>query len=94
MEIKKNECYEISIVDMAEDGQGIGKIGDFVVFVKDTVIGDVAKVKLVKVLKHYGFGRFLCIQSDASSWFFGISPFLYNTLWMGMGELHERGQHR
>ena len=42
MEIKKNECYEISIVDMAEDGQGIGKIGDFVVFVKDTVIGDVA----------------------------------------------------
>ena len=57
MEIKKNECYEISIVDMAEDGQGIGKIGDFVVFVKDTVIGDVAKVKLVKVLKHYGFGR-------------------------------------
>ena len=57
MEIKKNECYEISIVDMAEDGQGIGKIEDFVVFVKDTVIGDVAKVKLVKVLKHYGFGR-------------------------------------
>ena len=57
MEIKKNECYEISIVDIAEDGQGIGKIGDFVMFVKDTVIGDVAKVKVVKVNKRYGFGR-------------------------------------
>lgn len=58
--MKKNDIYEITIEDIGNDGEGIGHIasqGGFTVFVKDTVVGDVARVKLVKLKKNYGYGR-------------------------------------
>lgn len=59
----KNEIYEIEIVDMGNDGEGIGHVSDrqngksFAVFVKDTVIGDKARIRIVKVKKTYAYGR-------------------------------------
>ncbi len=55
--LKKNDIYEITIEDIGNDGEGIGHIEGMAVFVKDTVVGDVAKVKLVKVKKNYAYGR-------------------------------------
>ncbi len=56
--MKKNDIYEITIDDIGSDGEGIGHICEgFTVFVKDAVIGDVAKVKLIKVKKNYAYGR-------------------------------------
>jgi len=57
MEYKKNEVYSLTITDVNMDGDGIGKLDGFTVFVKDTVIGDVAEVKLIKIKKNYGYGR-------------------------------------
>ena len=52
MEVKKNQDYIVTIEDLSVEGEGIGKISEgelgnengFPLFVKDTVIGDVAKV--------------------------------------------------
>lgn len=59
MEIKKNQDYEVYIEDMSSDGAGIGKVEGFPLFVKDTVIGDRAIVKAIKLKKTYGFGRLM-----------------------------------
>lgn len=59
MEYKKNEVYPLTITDVNMDGDGVGKLDGFTVFVKDTVIGDVAEVKLIKIKKNYGYGRLM-----------------------------------
>ena len=56
-DFQKNDIVTIEITDMDEKGQGIGKAGGFTLFVKDTVPGDVAVVKLMKVKKNYGFAK-------------------------------------
>ncbi len=60
--MKKNDIYEITIEDIGSDGEGVGHISEgeqsgIAVFVKDTVIGDVARIKLIKVKKNYAYGR-------------------------------------
>lgn len=59
MVYKKNEVYSLTITDANMDGDGMGKLDGFPIFVKDTVIGDVAEVKLIKVKKNYGYGRLI-----------------------------------
>ena len=69
MEVKKNQDYIVTIEDLSVEGEGIGKISEgelgnenengFPLFVKDTVIGDVAKVRVIKVKKNYGYGRLM-----------------------------------
>lgn len=55
--IKKNDIVKLDITAMSSDGSGIGRIDDLVVFVPNTAVGDVVRVKIVKVLKSYAFGR-------------------------------------
>ena len=57
--MNKNDLFTAEIIDMTEDGEGIGKIDGFTVFVKDAVIGDVIEGKLTKVKKTYGYGRLM-----------------------------------
>lgn len=57
--IKKNEEYIITIEDMGTDGEGIGKVDGFTLFVKDSLPGDMAKVKVIKTGKTYGYGRLM-----------------------------------
>lgn len=57
MEYKKNDRLTVTIEDMNNEGEGIGKADGFTLFVKDTVIGDVAEVKIMKAKKHYAYAR-------------------------------------
>lgn len=65
MMVKKNDIVTVEIEDMSSEGQGIGIVRDestggacgFVLFIKDTVIGDVAEVKVIKTKKSYGYAR-------------------------------------
>jgi 23S rRNA (uracil1939-C5)-methyltransferase len=59
MSLEKNQEYEIKIEDMGNEGEGIGHINGMAVFVKDTVPGDVAKIKIVKAKKSYAYGRLM-----------------------------------
>ena len=56
---KKNDTVTIEITDMGVDGEGIGKVDGFTLFVKDALIGDVAEVKVMKAKKNYGYARLM-----------------------------------
>lgn len=61
-EIKKNDEFVIEIMDLGADGEGIGKLENgYTVFVKDALIGDVAKIKIIKTKKNYGYGRLMSL---------------------------------
>ncbi len=55
----KNQEYEVKIEDMGNDGEGIGHIDGIAVFVKDAVMGDVCRVRIIKVKKSYAYGRLM-----------------------------------
>lgn len=54
--VKKNESYPAEILSVTGEGFGVCKVNNFVLFVPETAPGDVCTVKVVKLLKHYGFG--------------------------------------
>ena len=51
--MKKNDVLTIRIEDMGVDGEGIGKVDNIPLFVKDALIGDVVSVKIMKMKKNY-----------------------------------------
>lgn len=55
---KNTECI-ITIEDITSEGEGIGRVNGFALFVKDTIMGDVVKVKIMKMKKSYGYGRLM-----------------------------------
>lgn len=57
MEYKKNEIVTVEIEDIGNDGEGIGKVDGFTLFVKDAVIGDVVIAKITKAKKNYAYAR-------------------------------------
>lgn len=59
MELKKDDIITVDVVDMGSDGEGIGKVDGFPVFIKDAVTGDRAKVKIIKAKKNFAFGRLM-----------------------------------
>ena len=65
--MKKNEEYQIRIDDMGVNGEGIGKVDGITLFVKDALIGDVARVKIMKMKKQYGFARLMEVL-EPSPW--------------------------
>lgn len=59
MELKKNQEILLTIEDFTKEGEGLGKYQGFPLFVKDTVIGDKARVSVTKLKKNYGYARLL-----------------------------------
>ncbi|MBO6015223.1 MAG: class I SAM-dependent RNA methyltransferase, partial [Lachnospiraceae bacterium] len=59
MEYKKNDEVTVTITDCGTDGEGIGKIDGYTLFVKDAIIGDEALVGITKVKKNYGYARLI-----------------------------------
>lgn len=57
MEYQKNDIVTVQIDDIGNDGEGIGKIDGFTLFVKDAVIGDTVEAKITKIKKNYGYAR-------------------------------------
>ena len=57
MEFKKNDCMTVTIEDMGSEGEGIGKVDGFTLFVKDAVLGDTVEAKIVKSKKSYAYAR-------------------------------------
>lgn len=66
MPVKKNECYEVEIVDIGSDGTGIGKINEFTVFVENAVTGDIIDVLILKVKKSFAYGKIMNFKKKSS----------------------------
>ncbi len=59
--MQKNDMVTVTIEDIGTDGEGIGKVDGYTLFIKDAVIGDVAEVKIMKTKKNYGYARLMKI---------------------------------
>lgn len=57
MAYKKNDLVTVAIEDIGSEGEGIGKVDGFTLFVKDAVMGDTVLAKIVKSKKSYAYGR-------------------------------------
>lgn len=57
--MKKNDIVTVTIEDISSEGLGVGRSNGLTLFVKDTIIGDVAEVKVMKIKKTYGFARLM-----------------------------------
>ncbi len=55
--MNKNDIAQVEIVDLGTDGNGIGKVNGYTLFIKDTVPGDIVEAKVIKVKKNYGYAR-------------------------------------
>lgn len=66
MKLEKNDVVELSIEDMGEAGEGIGKADGYTLFIKDTVPGDRVRVKVIKAGETYGYGRLISILKPSA----------------------------
>ena len=57
MEYRKNDIVTVSIEDIGNDGEGIGKTNGYTLFVKDAVLGDTVEARITKCKKNYGYAR-------------------------------------
>lgn len=60
--MKKNDLFTVKIEGMGNEGEGIGKVDGFPLFIKDALPGDTVSVKAVKIKKTYGYARLMEIQ--------------------------------
>lgn len=54
---KKDDILTVDITDIGNDGEGIGKINGYTLFIKDAVIGDKVKAKIMKAKKNYAYAH-------------------------------------
>lgn len=55
--MQKNDLVTVTIEDMTTEGEGIGKADGFPLFIKDSIIGDQVRAKVMKLKKTYGYAR-------------------------------------
>lgn len=63
---KPDRIFEnVSIIDIAEEGRGVGKTDELVLFVEKAVPGDVADVLVYRSKKNFGEGRIINLQKPS-----------------------------
>lgn len=55
--IEKNQEFEVQIEDLTADGDGVAKIHGYTLFIKDALVGDRARVSIMKTKKNYGYAK-------------------------------------
>ena len=53
----KNEVVTVTIEDVGNEGEGIGKVDGYTLFIKDAIVGDVVQAKIMKPKKNYAYAR-------------------------------------
>jgi 23S rRNA (uracil1939-C5)-methyltransferase len=65
--VEKNKDYFIEIKDIGNDGEGIGKIDDFTIFVNNALPGEKIKARIVKIKKNFAYGKILEIVTPSKN---------------------------
>ncbi|MEW9124946.1 MAG: 23S rRNA (uracil(1939)-C(5))-methyltransferase RlmD, partial [Thermotaleaceae bacterium] len=65
--LKKNEKHLVTIEDIGHNGEGIGRIDGFTVFVEGGVPGDILSIKLQEVKKNYAVGKLVKVIQPSES---------------------------
>ena len=64
--VKLNEIYQVNIVSLNSNAQGVGRIDDFTVFVDGALPAEVIKAKVVEVKKNYAIAELLEILESST----------------------------
>ncbi|MBE6067214.1 MAG: 23S rRNA (uracil(1939)-C(5))-methyltransferase RlmD [Clostridium lundense] len=64
--VEKNKDYIVEIKGMGYEGEGVGKIDDFTIFIPGTIKGEKVNAKIVKVNKNFAFGKLLDVIEESS----------------------------
>ncbi|ADU27056.1 23S rRNA (uracil(1939)-C(5))-methyltransferase RlmD [Ethanoligenens harbinense] len=65
MALKKNTEWTLPITGVTQDGQGVGRVDDMVVFTPGCARGDTVRVQIVAVRARYAFGRLLAVEQPS-----------------------------
>ncbi len=65
--VEKNKDYNIYISGYGSQGEGVGKIDDFTVFVPGALDGEKVTAKIVKVAQSYAFGKLAEVLASSAS---------------------------
>jgi len=65
--VEKNKNYIIEITGMSHEGQGVGKVDGFTVFIDGVLEGESAEVKIIKIGKSYAVGRLIGILKESQN---------------------------
>lgn len=68
----KNDIITITITDLTTEGEGIGKLNGFPLFVRGAVPGDVIEALVLKTKKTYGYAKILNIIKPSAN---RVTPF-------------------
>src|SRR4051812_38429596 len=61
-----NQLFEnVTIIDIAEEGKGIGKADDFVLFVEKAVPGDIADVQVYRSKKNFAEAKIIALKKPS-----------------------------
>lgn len=60
-QIAKNSVYIVDITGMTHEGQGVGRVEGFTVFVDDALESEQVEVRIIKINKSYAVGKLLRI---------------------------------
>ncbi len=55
--VSVGETYDVTITDIAKEGDGIARIEGFVIFVPGTKVGDNIKIKVNKVMRKFAIAE-------------------------------------
>ena len=65
--VKKNNEYEVEIIDNGYEGEGIAKINDFTIFIPGAIEGERCKILIVKVNKTFAFGKLIEVTQKSNN---------------------------
>ena len=69
----KNQIFgNVTIIDIAEEGKGVGKADDFVLFVEKAVPGDVVDVQVYRSKKNFGEAKIIDLKKASQ---YRVDPF-------------------
>ena len=66
-DMQKNDIVTADIEDIGVNGEGIGKVDGYTLFIKDAVIGDRVEAKVMKAKKNYGYARLMKILEPSEA---------------------------
>lgn len=73
--MQKNDTAVTAITDIGVNGEGIGKVDGYTLFIKDAVIGDTVEAKVMKAKKNYGYARLMEIIEPSPDRVEPVCPF-------------------
>ena len=71
MNTNKNALVTVRIEDIGSDGEGIGKVEGYTLFIKDAIIGDLVEAKIMKAKKNFAYARLEKVIEPSS---FRVTP--------------------